>query len=372
MRLRVRLAVLVAATLTLAACAGPGKPVVQHEEDGPLILDLAPAEFSQLDGWAGDDHAAALATYVISCDKIEAKAADAPMGGSASMGLAGAWQEICAIARGTRPQDARIFFETWFRPWLATASGQPDGLFTGYYEPQLHGSLTPDATYRYPLYAVPQEENLPDRAAIDAGALAGKGLELVWVDSAVDSFFLHIQGSGRVALDDGGELRIGYAGKNGHEYFAIRHELVDRGALKPEEITAQSIRAWLNDHPDEAFAVMATNPSYTFFRILEGPGPVGAQGVPLTPGRSLAIDRAHLALGVPVWLETTLVDGTPWERLMVTQDTGGAIKGPVRGDIFFGHGAEAEWHAGQMQHMGRTWLLLPHLLSADVLAYLQP
>ncbi len=372
MRVGVRLAVLVAATLTLAACAGPGKPAVQHEEDGPLILHLAPAEFSQLDGWAGDDHAAALATYVISCDKIEAKAADAPMGGSASMGLAGAWQEICSIARGTRPQDARIFFETWFRPWLASASGQPDGLFTGYYEPQLHGSLTPDATYRYPLYAVPQEENLPDRAAIDAGALAGKGLELVWVDSAVDSFFLHIQGSGRVTLDDGSELRIGYAGKNGHEYFAIRHELVDRGALKPEEITAQSIRAWLNDHPDEAFAVMATNPSYTFFRILEGPGPVGAQGVPLTPGRSLAIDRAHLALGVPVWLETTLVDGTPWERLMITQDTGGAIKGPVRGDIFFGHGPEAEWHAGQMQHVGRTWLLLPHLLSSDALASLQP
>ena len=372
MRTCARLAVLVTATLTLAACAGSNIPAVQQGDDVPLELELAPASFAELDGWAGDDHAAALATYVISCDQIERKDATAPMGGSASMGLAGAWQEICAIARRTAPQDARAFFETWFRPWHASASGEPKGLFTGYYEPQLHGSLTPDATYRYPLYAVPQEENLPDRAAIDAGALAGKGLELVWVNSPVDSFFLHIQGSGRVTLDDGSELRIGYAGKNGHEYFSIRHELVDRGAIKPEDITAQSIRAWLNEHPDDAFAVMATNPSYTFFRILEGPGPVGAQGVPLTPGRSLAIDRAHLALGVPVWLETTLVDGTPWERLMVTQDTGGAIKGPVRGDIFFGHGADAEWHAGQMQHEGQTWLLLPHLLSSDALASLQP
>ena len=173
-------------------------------------------------------------------------------------------------------------------------------------------------------------------------------------------------------LPDGGAVRVGYAGKNGHGYHAIGRELIARGALAREDVSLQSIRDWLHANPDRANEVMWTNASYVFFEEIEGPGPLGAQGVPLTPGRSLAVDDAFLAYGVPVWLSTTLPDGRPWNRLMIAQDTGGAIAGPVRGDIFFGHGDRAEWNAGRMKGEGRYWILLPHLVSTDLVASLDP
>ncbi|MGY8996612.1 MAG: murein transglycosylase A, partial [Alphaproteobacteria bacterium] len=216
------------------------------------------------------------------------------------------------------------------------------------------------------------EQPLPDRAEIDDGALADQGLELLWVDDPIAAFFLHIQGSGRVVLPDGSEVRVGYAGQNGHVYYAIGRELVALEELTREEVSLQSIRAWLHENPDRTFDIMATNPSYIFFDQVDGEGPIGAQGVPLTPGRSLAVDRAFYALGVPVWLATKLPDDQPWRRLMVTQDTGGAIKGPVRGDIFFGGGDWAEWNAGHMKGQGAIWVLLPHLLTSDLLASLEP
>jgi membrane-bound lytic murein transglycosylase A len=301
------------------------------------------------------------------------------MGGNAAMGTAGAWQEVCRTARNTALWEAQGFFETWFRPWRATNAGEGMGLFTGYYEPLLRGSWLPDETYHYPLYRMPAavvvdgiEQPLPDRAEIDDGALADQGLELLWVDDPIAAFFLHIQGSGRVVLPDGSEVRVGYAGQNGHVYYAIGRELVALEELTREEVSLQSIRAWLHENPDRTFDIMATNPSYIFFDQVDGEGPIGAQGVPLTPGRSLAVDRAFYALGVPVWLATKLPDDQPWRRLMVTQDTGGAIKGPVRGDIFFGGGDWAEWNAGHMKGQGAIWVLLPHLLTSDLLASLEP
>jgi membrane-bound lytic murein transglycosylase A len=211
---------------------------------------------------------------------------------------------------------------------------------------------------------------LPDRAAIEKGALAKRGLELVWVDSAVDAFFLQIQGSGRVQLAEGGEMRVGYAAANGHTYTAVGRELVRRSVYKPAEVSMQSIRRWLEQHPSEADGLMDTNASYVFFKEIEGEGPLGAEGVPLTPGRSLAIDLQHWPLGVPLWLEATSPaprdnePDRPLRRLVIAQDTGGAIRGPVRGDVFWGGGRDAEAIAGKMKNQGRLWVLLPKEISA--------
>jgi len=207
---------------------------------------------------------------------------------------------------------------------------------------------------------------LPDRAAIEKGALAGRGLELVWVDSPVDAFFfLQIQGSGRVRLAEGGEVRIGYAADNGRPYTAIGRELVRRGIYQPKEVSMQSIRRWLEQNPAEAEALLDTNASYVFFEEIHGEGPLGVEGVPLTPGRSLAVDLQHWPLGVPLWLDTTAPAARdnepdrPLRRLFIAQDTGGAIRGPVRGDLFWGAGRDAEAVAGKMKHPGRLWVLLP-------------
>ena len=216
------------------------------------------------------------------------------------------------------------------------------------------------------------------RAEIDDGALAEQGLELAWVDDPVDAFFLHIQGSGRIAFEDGKTRRIAHAATNGQPYFPIGRKLVEIGAIEREEVSMPTIRAWLEATPDRAHEVMHENRSYVFFRWLEegqaAEGPVGAQGVALTAGRSLAVDRRFVPLTAPVWLETGVPDPEPGRedrrirRLMVAQDTGSAIRGPVRGDVYWGSGADAGAIAGRMKHQGRYWLLLPRGL--DVSAYL--
>ena len=272
-----------------------------------------------------------------------------------------------------------------------------EGLFTGYYEPLLRGSRTPDAAYRYPLYRRPPDlvsvdlgqfdpelegrriggrvadgRLVPyaDRAAIDRGALAGHGLELLWVDDPVARFFLEIQGSGQIRLVDGGATRVGFADQNGRPYRAIGKDLIEAGAIPREQMSMQAIRDWLEAHPAEAPATMARNPSYVFFAELPdlaaAAGPLGAQGVPLTPGRSLAVDRKFLPLGAPMWLDTTVPEPEgerPLHRVVVAQDTGGAIRGPVRGDVFWGAGPWAEHVAGHMKSPGQLYLLLPRSLA---------
>lgn len=266
---------------------------------------------------------------------------------------------------------------------------EPEGLFTGYYESALKGSLTRGGQYQYPLRARPDDlvmVQLGDfREELKGQRIAGRVLNgnlkpyethgeitagklpksqdktLVWVDSAVDAFFIQIQGSGMVSMNDGSFMRVGYAGQNGHPYYAIGRELIKRGHLTQRDVSMQSIRAWLEANPEQAQEVMETNKSYVFFRKLDGDGPVGGQGVTLTAERSLAIDQSLIPYGIPVWvdLEHPLPDQQPIQRLMVTQDTGGAIRGPVRGDFFWGYGADAEYQAGKMKSKGRYWFLIP-------------
>jgi membrane-bound lytic murein transglycosylase A len=278
-------------------------------------------------------------------------------------GGGGHWLAACRAATTTAGDDlsARRFFERWFVPYLVLSAGSDEGMFTGYYEPILSGAWRRSARYTYPLYRAPAlTSGLPSRAEIESGALAGRGLELLWVDDPIAAFFLHIQGSGLVQLEDGGVYRVGFAGQNGYSYFPIGRELIRRGEILPEQMSMQAIRVWLQAHPDEARSLMNLNPSYVFFRLRDGDAPIGAQGVALTPGRSLAVDPSFVPFGVPVWLDTTdPAQPQPLRRLVVAQDTGGAIKGPVRGDLFWGAGEDAELRAGLMKQTGRYYLLLP-------------
>lgn len=378
-----RYVVLGCVALLLAACAPTRKL--------PAELTLAPTSFAELPGWSDDHAAMALATFVKSCAELDRRSDSAAVG-PASLGMtAAAWRAPCAAARATAANDAaaRAFFARQFIPYLAGNNGASTGLFTGYYEPLLHGARQPGGRYRTPLLKRPPDlvmvdlgrfrpawhgeriagrvvsGNLvpyPSRADIERGALDAKRLALFWVDDPADAFFLQVQGSGRVELPNGTQVQLGYDGQNGQPYVAIGKVLVARGALDPDNVSLQSIRAWMSAHPDQAPALMDQNPSYVFFREQPGDGPIGSEGVVLTPGRSLAVDRDFIPLGAPVFLDAN-DNGTALRRLMVAQDTGGAITGPVRGDVFWGFGPEAEARAGSMRADGRYFLLLPKAVT---------
>jgi|CXWL01.1.fsa_nt_gi membrane-bound lytic murein transglycosylase A len=381
----------------------PALPPAPAEPEPPPLprLELGPATFEQLPGWSADAAADALRAFRLSCGAWSRLGADrpvAPLGERSAVPATRAevWQGICRRSArvGKGHAAARAFFESELTPFAARDGESSDAFFTGYYEASLRGSRRRGGVYQTPLLTRPADlvdvdlgafrdewkgkriggrlvgsrlEPYPDRAAIESGALAGKKLELLWVDNPVDAFFLHIQGSGRVTLADGSVVRVGYGGQNGRPYVAIGKELIERGELTKEAVSMQSIRQWLAEHPAEASALLDKNPSYVFFRRLDGPGPLGTQGVPLTPGRSLAVDRQFLPLGTPVYLDATAPgpkEGDaerPLQRLVIAQDTGGAITGPLRGDVFWGAGDEAASVAGRMKHPGRMWLLLPIL-----------
>lgn len=351
--------------------------------------------FADFKGWSDGDPVPAFAAYLRSCQKISALPADQTYGPTVLATHVSDWQAACAAAAQIKVPDAasvRRFFEQNFRPLSVALGSDADGLFTGYYEPEIRASRTCGGKFKSPLYRRPPNmvtvnlglfrqdlENqqivgkvrdgklipFDTRKAIDNGSLAGKGLELACAADPVDSFFLEIQGSGRLLLDDGRVQQIGYDGKNGHAYIAIGRELVRLGELAIENVTLQSIRAWLAAHPERVKSILESNPSYVFFREISGDYAIGAEGVELTPGHSLAVDRSFLPLGAPVWLETDLPDidasgvERPLRRLMVAQDTGGAIKGAVRGDVFWGAGSEAAKLAGAMKQRGRYFILVP-------------
>ena len=380
----------------LTACAA-GQPPAPEVEPEPQF-NLRPIAFEQVEGWPADDPRPALAAFRRSCAKLAERSEDSPMGLQPALGDVGDWLKICTAARmdASTPEAAREFFETHFFPYLVLDGDDPEGLFTGYYEPLLRGSRRYGGRYRVPVYRPPDDlvridlgrfnprlqgfsifgriadgQFIPyySRAEIENGALQGRGLELLWVDDPIDKFFLDIQGSGQVVLDDGSVVRIGYAAQNGHPYRAIGRDLVEIGAFTLEEASLQKIRDWLRSNPDDAPIIMARNRSYIFFQehrdLSAADGPIGALGVSLTPGRSLAVDPRYLPLGVPVWLDTTVPwpEGeAPLRRLMITQDTGGAIKGVVRGDVFWGAGERAEHVAGHMKSPGQYYLLLPKTL----------
>lgn len=365
-------------------------------------LNIRAVSFSDLPGWPEADYTGFRAAFVKSCQKIATLPATREMGGVGIAGTAGDWQPLCeaALALPPGPELLQSFFESHTTPFQILNNTEETGLFTGYYEASLNGSRTRQAPYLTPLYLRPPElvmvdlgqfrdelkgqriagsvvgGNLvpyPDRTGIEGGALADRALELVWVDSAIDAFFLHIQGSGVVEMDDGTTLRVGYAAQNGHPYFAIGRELIDKGYVAKEDMSMQAIRDWLEQNPDKAAELMQKNASYVFFRELSGDGPVGAQGVELTAERSLAVDRKWLPLGVPMWLSTEVAPASgetkpaPFRHLMMAQDTGGAIRGPVRGDVFWGHGDHAYEMSGAMKSDGEIWILLPNSLAAKLL-----
>ncbi len=384
--------------LLAVAFAGAALSACGEEEPPEPRLLLTRAAFADLPGWAEDPVHEALPALRRSCQRLATQAADRPVGPQGLAGTVADWQGACDAAAKLSTADhsvARAFFETAFVPFALDDGKGGEALFTGYFEPELQGARQPDAAHGVPLYRQPSDlvtVELGDFRAdlkgnsivgrvvngrlkpyftheeIDRGALAGQGLELVWIDDPIEVFFLHIQGSGRVRLADGGIMRVGYAGKNGHAFRAIGRDLIEMGVMTRDEVSMQRIRDWLRRNPDQARTIMYKNRSYVFFREIEGEGPVGAQGVPLTPLRSLAVDPAFLALGVPLWLDTTWPPGTPaagepLRRLVVAQDTGGAIKGPLRGDLFWGTGETALAGAGAMKQTGRYFLLLPRAVA---------
>ncbi|MFN4148635.1 MAG: murein transglycosylase A [Rhodocyclaceae bacterium] len=371
--------------LVLAGCAAvpppPCPPYPIAEAPKPAAKPLQPASWADLPGWESDDHAAVLELFKVQC---------------ATLGRRPLWLSVCESAQeigagGTARSAAKAWFEENFRPWrLVNPDGSPDGLITGYYEPIVRGSRTKKPPFLTPVFAPPSDLIVVDLADLYPelknlrlrGRLEGRRLipyysraewaaeeekraaqALVWVDDPLDFFFLQIQGSGQVELDDGSRIRIGYADQNGHPYRSIGRWLVEQGELEASEASMQGIRAWAERNPQRLKALLEVNPSLVFFRELPagGSGPPGALGMPLTPERSLAVDPRFIPLGAPVWVATTRPDDQQAiHRLMLAQDTGGAIKGPVRADFYWGSGPVAGSLAGKMRQGVKMWVLLPH------------
>jgi membrane-bound lytic murein transglycosylase A len=368
-----------ALSVALAACQTPPPPPQVQIPVGKPSPDFMVAKWEMLPDWLSQDLAASWPAMQQSCRALRLK----PV-----------WLPICAAAAKVNSDDVmaqRTFYETWFTPYqVFNPDGTDTGLITGYYEPLLKGSRTRSKRFAYPIYAPPDDmlevdmgELFPqfrgqrvrarlqgklvvpyfNRAEIDAGLdKALKGHELFWVENPVDLFFLQIQGSGRIELEDGTRVKIGYAGQNGHPYISAGKKLIDMGELKPEEASMQGIKNWADKNPERLFMLLGQNPSYVFFRELPDglSAPLGALGVPLTNEYSIAVDQRTIPLGVPVFLATTQPNSRePLNRLMFAQDTGGAIKGAVRADFFWGFGDYAAARAGSMRQTGRMWVLFP-------------
>ncbi len=380
-------------SLALVGCATVNPPV--HQPSGPVVpapvcAPVAPpaavvphlrrVDWQALPGWQGtNDLVSAWPAWLLSCHVLERRAI---------------WHEACRAARQIPVDNAsiRTYFTRYFQVFQTeTVDGTHSGLITGYFEPQLMGSFVRSQRYHVPLYRVPPDlldvdlsaqypalkawrlrgrlqgrQIVPywSRAQIEGAEHPLAGNELLWVDDALAAFFLQIQGSGQIVLPDGKTVMVGYADQNGYPYQAIGHVLVAQGALRADSVNMASIVAWARAHPAEVPDILAQNPSYVFFRLLPGGQPLGAMGLPLTAGYSIAIDPRALPLGAPVWLETTEPDSDrPLQRLMLAQDTGGAIHGNVRADVFWGMGDQAASLAGNMQQSGRLWVLLPQTIA---------
>jgi len=360
----------------------PTPPTTPAEPVKPVATAmpwLKTATWEHLPGWREDDLTLAWPALLQSCRGLKNNPA---------------WSGVCQAAMLQPPlpdtPSIRAFFEQQFQPWqINQTEGGSEGLVTGYYEPLLRGSRSASLKYRFPIYAAPEDLLVVDlanlypelknlrlrgrlqgnkvvpyfsRAEIESGSAPMRGKELAWVDDAVELFFLQIQGSGRVKLENGDTVRIGYADQNGHPYRSIGKWLVDKGELTLDKASMQGIKDWALRNPERLPELLNANPSYVFFRELPNhlSGPLGALGVPLTAERSIAIDPRGTPLGAPVWLATTRPNSNEaLNRLMLAQDTGGAIRGNVRADFFWGFGDEAGKQAGGMKQKGRMWVLLP-------------
>ncbi len=376
--------------LLLAGCATEtSKPAREN-------LALTPVSFDDLPGWSNDHVRDAIPALQKSCTVFLKKAPDASLG---IAGQARDWQPVCASLQSNPPQDdaaARDFFMRTLQPYRVSGHDGSDGLFTGYYEAELRGSPIQTGIFQVPLYAKPDDLITADLSAfrtewkgqhivgkvdnrkfvpydardvIAQGSLANRAQPLLWVDDKIDAFFLEIQGSGRIHMTDGTTIRVGYDATNGRAFIPIGRTLANDGEI-PRPVTMPAVRAWLKAHPDRAQNIMNQNRSYIFFRridnVVENEGPIGAAGLSLTPLRSIAVDPAFIPLGLPLWLDTADGTGNKLQRLMVAQDTGGAIKGAVRGDFFWGNGAAAEAEAGAMQSHGSYYALIPKTVIPNV------
>lgn len=398
------------ASLMIAGCASMpafedfkntiGTQTLIKQEDKVI---LKRGRYDTLPGWKEDDLTAAIPAFAKTCEIYLQRAANEKVGHADYAGTYGQWHPACLAFRNAgldspemrKPEIIRTYFEQWFHPYLVTNNHSRNGLFTGYYEASLKGSLIQEGPYKYPLYSRPdnlvmaelghfEDELMGKRIAgvvdqngylkpffsredIEKGALSNQDLELVWVDDPVDAFFLQIQGSGQVLLPDGRKMRVGFDGYNGHPYRSIGSELIAMGELEKEHVSMQSIREWIRANPSRARALLNRNPSYVFFKQLDTNAPVGAMGLELTPERSLAVDKRYIPLGAPLWVKVNhpINPDHAIQRLMVAQDTGGAIKGVVRGDYYWGYGERAEYLAGLMKSDGHYWILLPKLVEVD-------
>lgn len=352
-----------------------------REPAKPAALPLEQSRWDALPDWPGREGeklATGFETLLNSCRTLQRQPA---------------WQSACASARTVKERDnasLSAWFEKNLQPWqLVNPDGKREGLITGYYEPVIKASRQKKKPYLHPIQSIPDDlvdvelgdlypelKHMRLRGRIEGRKLVPyysraewermesgqSGKTIAWSDDALDVFFMQIQGSGQVVLDDGKRIRVGYADQNGHPYRSIGRWLIDQGELRSDQASMQGIRAWLKAHPQRMQELLDSNPSYVFFRelALDSEGPPGAMGIPLTPERSIAVDPRYTPLGAPVWLVTTYPNtDRALTRLMVAQDTGGAIRGPVRADFFWGNGQEAGSQAGKMRQQGQMWVLLP-------------
>jgi membrane-bound lytic murein transglycosylase A len=386
MRLRCLCLVTLAAVIAACTTAPEVPPRVGPTANQSRTTQWRPSSFVDLPGWTNDRQSAAWPAFVSGCTALTARS----NGDSV-------WTTPCRAARTlVSPNDTsvRTFFETYFTPYRVSGpDGADSGLVTGYYEPLLNGSKRRSAKFRYPLYAPPDDlltidlgDQFPElkdkrirgrvegkrvvpywtRSDIDAGRAPVSGKELVWVDDPLEAFFVQVQGSGRIQLAEGGVMRIGYGDQNGHPYRSIGRVLVDRGEMTLDQASMQSIKQWGRTHVDQLPALLDENPSYVFFReVPPNPaakidGPIGSLGVPLAAGRTIAVDTHFIPLGAPVFLATTMpLSTSALNRLVLAQDTGGAIRGAPRADLFWGFGDEPGQQAGRMKQDGKMWVLWP-------------
>ena len=384
-----------ALALALTILTGTGTSLVRAQQPEWTVPDarLQPLAWTEIAGWEADDHAAAFDTFLTSCEAIaarrrpprNAKPIDAP--------LARICREALALGPAT-DAEARNFFESRFRPVHIVRHGDPDGFLTGYYEPIVAGSRVPTGEFKVPVHRRPHDlvsgsrrhgpgfpnkggalrrvgpkKYVPyyDRGEIEDGALDGKGLEITWLRDPIDLFFIQIQGSARIRLEDGTMLRLNYAAHNGHPYSAVGAHLVDRGIVPRDEMSMDRIREWMTANPELGKELRRLNRSYVFFRVADladSQEAVGGQGVPLTAGRSIAVDARLHSYGTPFWIDAELPLSGPngrdaFRRLMIGQDTGSAIVGPARGDLYFGAGDEQGRIAGRIRHPARFVMLVP-------------
>jgi membrane-bound lytic murein transglycosylase A len=380
---------MVAAVLAVACQTVPSPPSPPPPAPSARA-QFTPVAWSELPGWNDDPVAAAWPAFVVGCRALAAQAKSRAI-----------WQAPCTAGErvdGASSEAVRAFFATHFSPYrIAAEDGSDTGLVTGYYEPLLAGSRAPTAEYTVALYGPPDDLLIVDLAALypelkdkrvrgrvegrkvvpyfsraelerNPASLSGKAL--AYVADPVEAFFLEIQGSGRVALTDGTVMRLNYADQNGHPYRSVARVLIDRGELTRDTASMQAISSWVKAHPEQARALLDENPSYVFFREVPPPaagsldaaidGPQGSLGVPLLAERTIAVDARLIPLGAPIYLATTRpLSNTPLARLTLAQDTGGAIRGAVRADFFWGFGTQAGRMAGSMRQDGRMWLLWP-------------